>query len=125
MVYSSHIAGKIGIAQRAMTYTAICTDDSITTCECCGRTNLKATVLMQSDLGELVHFGRICAARNSGKTSQQITKEIRVERELAFGRASNRLMDLKRAGTQITRQLIREVAASFRADATILIQQWA
>lgn len=80
---------------------------------------------MQSDLGELVYFGRTCAARNSGKTNQQITKEIRTERELAFGRASNRLMDLKRAGTQITRELIREVAASFRADATILIRQWA
>jgi hypothetical protein len=85
-----------------MTFTAILIDDSITTCECCGRANLKATVLMQSDLGELVHFGRICAARNTGKTSQ-----------------------LRRAGTQITRALVREVAATFRADAAILIQQWA
>lgn len=108
-----------------MGYTAICTDDSITTCQCCGRTDLKATVLMQSDLGELVHFGRTCAARNSGKTGQQITKEIRVERDAAFGRASNQLMDLRRAGTQITRDLIREVAASFRADAALLMQQWA
>jgi hypothetical protein len=108
-----------------MTFTAILIDDSITTCECCGRANLKATVLMQSDLGELVHFGRICAARNTGKTSQQITKEVRAEREAAHGRASNRLMDLRRAGTQITRALVREVAATFRADAAILIQQWA
>lgn len=108
-----------------MTFTAILIDDSITTCECCGRANLKATVLMQSDLGELVHFGRTCAARNTGKTSQQITKEVRAERDAAFGCASNRLMDLRRAGTQITRALIREVAATFRADAAILIQQWA
>jgi hypothetical protein len=108
-----------------MGYTAICTDDSITTCDCCGRTNLKATVLMQSDLGELVHFGRTCAARNTGKSSQQITKEIRVERDAAFGRASNQLMDLRRTGTRINRDLIREVAASFRADATLLIRQWA
>jgi hypothetical protein len=107
-----------------MGYTAICTDDSITTCDCCGRTNLKATVLMQSDLGELVHFGRTCAARNTGKSSQQITKEIRVERDAAFGRASNRLINLRRANTQITRDLIREVAATFRADANLLIQQW-
>jgi hypothetical protein len=108
-----------------MGYTAICTDDSITTCDCCGRTNLKATVLMQSDLGELVHFGRTCAARNTGKSSQQITKEIRAERDAAFGRASNQLMDLRRTGTRITRDLIREVAATFRADANLLIQQWA
>jgi hypothetical protein len=107
-----------------MGYTAICTDDSITTCDCCGRTNLKATVLMQSDLGQLVHFGRTCAARNTGKSSQQITKEIRAERDAAFGRANNQLMDLRRTGTKITRDLIREVAATFRADATLLIQQW-
>lgn len=108
-----------------MGYTAICTDDSITACECCGRTNLKSTVLMQSDLGELVHFGRTCAARNTGKTSQQITKEIRAERDAAFGRASNQLMALRRDGTKLTRELIREVAVTFRADATLLIQQWA
>lgn len=79
---------------------------------------------MQSDLGELVHFGRTCAARNTGKTSQQITKEIRAERDAAFGRASNRLMELRRAGTMLTRDVIREVAVTFRADATLLIQQW-
>jgi hypothetical protein len=108
-----------------MTFTAILIDDSTTTCECCGRANLKATVLMQSDIGELVHFGRTCAARNTGKTSQQITKEVRAERDAAHGRATNCLMDLRRAGAKITRELVREVAATFRADATNLIQQWA
>ena len=107
-----------------MAFTAILIDDSITTCECCGRTNLKATVLMQSDLGELVHFGRTCAARNTGKTGQQITKEVRAERDAAHGRASNRLMELRRAGTKITSEIIREVADAFRADAKLLIQSW-
>jgi hypothetical protein len=108
-----------------MTFTAICLDDSVTTCECCGRKDLKATVLMQSDLGTLVHFGQVCAARNSGKTRQQVTKEIRAERDLAHGRAVNRLLDLRRAGAKITREIVREVAATFRADANLLIQQWA
>lgn len=108
-----------------MTFTALCLDDSVTTCDCCGRTDLKATVLMQSDLGELVHFGQVCAARNSGKTRKQITTEIRAERDAAFGRASNRLMDLRRAGTKLTREIICGVAASFRADAQLLIRQWA
>jgi len=107
------------------TFTALCLDDSVTTCDCCGRKDLKATVLMQSDLGELVHLGQICAARNSGKTRKQVTVEIKAERDAAFGRASNRLMELRRAGTKLTRELIRDVAASFRADAKLLIQQWA
>ena len=107
------------------TFTALHLDDSVTTCECCGRANLKATVLMRSDLGELVHFGRTCASRNSGKSSQQVTKEIRAERDAAFGRAGNQLTDMRRAGVEITRALIREVAAQHRSDANLLIHFFA
>ena len=103
---------------------ALYLDDTITTCECCGRTGLKATVAMQLDCGGIMHYGRTCAARSSGKTSQQVTKELRVSQQLAHGQATNALMDLRRTGTKITRELIREVAALFRADATLLIQQW-
>lgn len=107
-----------------MSFTALFLEDSVTTCDCCGRTNLKATVLMRSDLGDLVHFGQTCAARNSGKSKQQVTKEIRAERDAAHGWASNRLADLRRAGTEITREIVREVAAIFRADPVILIRFW-
>jgi hypothetical protein len=98
--------------------------DSITTCECCGRTELKATVAMQLDCGGILHYGRTCAARNSGKTSQQVTKEIRAERELANGRTMNQLADMRRAGAVLTRQIMREVADSFRADADVILRCW-
>lgn len=104
---------------------ALFLDDSVTTCDCCGRTNLKATVLMQLDCGGLAHFGQVCAARNSGKTSKQVTQEIRAERDAAWGRATNQLTALRRAGIKITREIVREVAATFRADATLLTRQWA
>ena len=81
------------------TFTALCLDDSVTTCDCCGRTNLKATVLMQSDLGDLVHFGQVCAARNSNKTRQQVTKEIRAER-----RVTRRVSSMCALSTEIERQ---------------------
>ena len=96
--------------------------DEIDTCDCCGRTDLKATVAMQLNDGGILHYGRTCAARNSGKTSQQITKEVRKERDACHGRASNHLADLKRAGTVLTRDVIREVAANFRADAQLLME---
>ncbi len=105
-------------------YTALHLDDSVTTCDCCGRTNLKATVLMRSDLGELFYFGRTCAARNSGKTSQQITKEIRKELDMAHGRTMNHLADMRRAGVKLTRQIMREVAESYRADVDCLLRNW-
>lgn len=101
---------------------ALYLDDTITTCDCCGKTNLKATVAMQLDCGGILHYGRTCAARNSGKTSQQVTKEIRKERDLAHGRAFNHLRDLKRSGVAITRDVLRQVADQFRADAQILAQ---
>ena len=105
--------------------TALHVDDSVNTCDCCGRADLKATVLMQdTETGALLHFGRVCAARNSGKTSQQITKEIRAERDMAHGRTMNKLSDLRRAGVKITRQLMREVAASYRADVDCLLRNW-
>lgn len=104
--------------------TALFLDDSVNTCECCGRTELKATVAMLLDCGSMVHFGQICAARNTGKTRKQVTTEIKAERDAAFGRAQNELLTVRRTGTKLTREIIREVAAKHRADAKLLIQNW-
>jgi hypothetical protein len=62
--------------------------DEIDTCDCCGRTDLKATVAMQLSDGGILHYGRTCAARNSGKTAKQIKLEIFAEEAAAIGRAS-------------------------------------
>jgi hypothetical protein len=105
--------------------TALHLDDTVTTCDCCGRQNLKATVLMRnSDTGAEFYFGRTCAARNSGKSSQQITKEVRAARDAAHGRTMNHLADLRRSGVVITRQMMREVAATYRADVVNLMRNW-
>ena len=105
---------------------ALYIDDTITTCECCGRTDLKATVAMQLSDGGILHYGRTCAARNSGKTSQQITKEMRRERDLDHGRCGNHLADLRRSGVKITRDVVREVHALFpAADPIVLLRHWA
>lgn len=37
-------------------------NDDVTTCECCGKSNLKCTVVLTNGEGE-VHYGRDCAAR--------------------------------------------------------------
>lgn len=56
---------------------ALGTDDSITTCDCCGRADLKFTVVIELDDGELVHYGQVCASRNTGKTRPVINAEIK------------------------------------------------
>lgn len=58
---------------------ALGTDDSVTTCDCCGKSNLKFTVAIELDDGEIVHYGQICARRNTGKDQRTITSEIKNE----------------------------------------------
>lgn len=60
--------------------------DSVTACECCGKSPLKMTVIMELDNGDIVHYGTTCAARNTGKKWGQISREVhdeadRVKRE--------------------------------------------
>lgn len=57
-------------------------NDDVTTCECCGKSNLKCTVVLSSDDGMgQVHFGRDCAARALSprfpKTANRIEQEAR------------------------------------------------
>lgn len=58
---------------------ALGTDDAVNACECCGKQNLKFTVVMELDNGEIAHYGQVCAARNTGKTPAAIQAEIRTE----------------------------------------------
>lgn len=37
--------------------------DEQTTCDCCGKQNLKSTVAIETDAGETVFYGVVCAAR--------------------------------------------------------------
>lgn len=123
MRYTMDIGGE-ALHHSSPVMIALYITDEITTCDCCGKSNLKATVAMQLDCGGILHYGRTCAARNSGKSSQKLTKEIRRERDAAHGRTMNHLADLRRSGTTITRQLMRDVASSYRADVDCLLRNW-
>lgn len=37
--------------------------DEFTTCDCCGKSNLKCTVALENEAGDTVYYGRTCAAR--------------------------------------------------------------
>ena len=63
------------------TYKTLGTDDAVNTCDCCGKTNLKFTVVMLGiESGETVHFGSVCATRHSGRKLSVITSEIEARR---------------------------------------------
>lgn len=58
---------------------ALGTDDSITTCDCCGKSGLKLTVLIELDCGDVVNYGTTCASRNTGKAPKVVKAEIAAE----------------------------------------------
>lgn len=41
-------------------------EDSVTVCDCCGKKNLKCTVAMETEGGDVVHYGRDCASKAMG-----------------------------------------------------------
>lgn len=51
------------------------TDDSVNSCECCGKSNLKYTVIVEVN-NEIMHYGSTCATRHTGMKSSQIKKEV-------------------------------------------------
>lgn len=59
-------------------FKIIGTDDAVNTCDCCGKTNLKSTVIVEVD-GELLHYGAVCATRHTGLNSKEITAAIKTE----------------------------------------------
>ncbi len=108
-----------------MSLTALFITDEVTTCDCCGKQNLKATVAMLNQDNGLFHYGRTCATRNSGKASKQLNKEIKQARSDAHGRCDNQLMALKRAGNKITSDVVSSVANEHPAvDIKVLMRNW-
>ena len=66
-------------ATTARRFTVLGTTDEVTTCDCCGRSDLKSTVaLNDGDNGDaIVHFGCVCAARAMNVASVEVRKAAR------------------------------------------------
>ena len=58
-------------------YKVLGVTDEETVCDCCGRTELKATVALETADGEVVHFGRVCAARAAGVSAAAVDAALR------------------------------------------------
>lgn len=57
------------------TYTTLAIVDDVNTCDCCGKSNLKSTVAMERDDGEVLYFGSVCATSHSGRAGKVIRSE--------------------------------------------------
>ena len=57
------------------------TDDSINSCDCCGKSGLKFTFTVEVG-GEILHYGSTCVTKHTGKTAAKANQEI-AERDAA------------------------------------------
>lgn len=63
-------------------YQIIGTTDDVNTCDCCGRTNLKKTVILKdTESSEEVYFGTECAAKALNWTIKEVNKLAKAETE--------------------------------------------
>ena len=62
-------------------FKALGTVDDNDTCDCCGKTNLKKTVVLRDVDGEIHFFGSSCAARATGWSAPEIRKTAIVANE--------------------------------------------
>lgn len=64
-------------------YRVLGTTDDFTTCELCGRSDLKGTIVLAvidadgTDSGEIVYYGSDCGARAAGWTHREIRERAR------------------------------------------------
>lgn len=42
--------------------------DEITACDCCGKSNLRGTFGVETDAGDVLHYGSVCVNKVYGKT---------------------------------------------------------
>lgn len=79
--------------------------DEVNTCECCGRTNLKSTVVLEIN-ESVVHFGSLCAALAMGRRNRSDVERLAVKAQAEVDRAKE----------------IREFYTAFLADDSRLMR---
>jgi hypothetical protein len=61
-----------------------------TECDVCGKTNLKMTIVIESESGELLHYGSDCASRTLKQDYQGKRYSVSREAAISMGRNAKR-----------------------------------
>lgn len=59
-----------------MTFTVLGTCDNVTTCDCCGRADLKRTVALDDGEG-VTYYGTACASKATKRSAGYVTRKAR------------------------------------------------
>lgn len=61
-----------------------------TECDACGKTNLKLTIVIENEAGELLHYGSDCASRTLRQNYQGKRYKISRAAAISMGRSAKR-----------------------------------
>jgi hypothetical protein len=61
-----------------------------TECDVCGKTNLKMTIVIESEFGEVLHYGSDCASRTLRQDYQGKRYPVSREAAISMGRSAKR-----------------------------------
>lgn len=95
--------------------TFLGTSDEVNTCDCCGRKDLKSTVALETEEGQTVFFGVVCAAKALKRTAKEVKSEAK------------KAQDAKEAAERAARDAARRVEdARWQAflDSKVDIKDW-
>lgn len=70
-------------------------------CDVCGKTNLKLTIVIESEGGEMLHYGSDCAARTLRQDYQGKRLPLSREAAISMGRSAKRGDGFARLSQQV------------------------
>ena len=70
-------------------------------CDVCGKTNLKLTIIIESESGEVLHYGSDCASRTLKQDYRGKRHAISREAAISMGRSAKRGESFARLSAQI------------------------
>lgn len=72
-----------------------------TECDVCGKTNLKLTIIIESESGEVLHYGSDCAARTLKQDYRGKRYAISREAAISMGKSAKRGESFAQLSAQI------------------------
>ena len=82
-------------------YTFKTVTDSVTDCDCCGRSELKRTmVLIDNESGDAKYFGTVCGARALGWSEKKATKKAKATWATVTSKKANQVRAAKFIASQ-------------------------
>ena len=78
-VYDAPIETRLSAATMTAKFIVLGSTDEVNTCDCCGKSNLKATwavEMIDAPEGGVLYYGSTCVTRNTGKTMKEIRSEV-------------------------------------------------